>query len=593
MGAGRKTTTLALKEKTKSMSTVNFSASARNLRKAELGAVIFGCTHATHKECLLKQLFGLPEPHFSYVKKISMGLTLFLFNYSDRKLHGIFEAASHGQLNINPYGWTKTSDGSERTAYPAQVRIRVRQRYCPLTEDQFASIIGDNYYARGFFWFELDRSQTRRLVDLFSSLPALDEATGLLKSSMWNNLFKSLPMTRPVGEMKDRDSEERPDHLDHSGWADASIGTTRKLNCGNSVLGSTSASTPVIEPKSYTHKLWSSLFKSSASDMDKPDATSDMDKIDPMLNSSSSPTSPPPDKNRMDWELCLATSVDKEGHKYQAWGLADHEEPVESTSSFIYSSLQNESICPSQQSKLFERQYTEQESEHSEIITTSELNLQQMNELKIEWESSCGESQNSESSTGNDNVEMPDDGPKSLMGLKEEGQRDTSQTSLAVNIGSEDRNSEVLEIPQQVDPSELLAVVDKLMGEVEGLKRSKLEQDLKIMSLEQELVHSKLELRRLMNIHNTLEPEPLYSSRNFEESVVIVGGYDGSSWLQSLDSYFPLHDRVETLSPMTFSRSHASSVKLNGEIFVLGGVYGDVWFNTVESYSPLKNQWIQ
>nr|XP_009769134.1 PREDICTED: uncharacterized protein LOC104220033 isoform X1 [Nicotiana sylvestris] len=371
-----------------------------------------------------------------------------------------------------------------------QHRIRVRQRYSPLSEDQFASIIGDNYYARGFFWFELDRSQTRRLVDLFSSLPTLDEATRLLKSSMWNNLFKSLPMTRPVdavGKMKDRDSEERPNHLDHSGRADASIGTIRKLNCGNSVLGSTSASAPVVEPKFYTQKLWSSLFKSSASDMDKPDATSDMDKIDPMLNSSSSPTSPPPDKNRMDWELCLASSVDKEGHKYQAWGLADHEEPVESTSSFIYSSLQNESISPSQQSKLFERQYTEQESEHSEI-TISELNLQQMNELKIEWESLCGESQNSEPSTGNDNVEMPDDGPKSLMGLKEEGQRDTSQTFLAVNIGSEDRNSEVLEIPQQVDPSELFAVVDKLMGEVEGLKRSKLEQDLKIMSLEQELV---------------------------------------------------------------------------------------------------------
>lgn len=133
-------------------------------------------------------------------------------------------------------------------------------------------------------------------------------------------------------------------------------------------------------------------------------------------------------------------------------------------------------------------------------------------------------------------------------------------------------------------------------------------------------VHSRLELRQLMNMHNRLEPEPLYSSRNFEESVVIVGGYDGSSWLPSLDSYFPFHDRVETLSLMTFSRSRASSVKLNGEIFVLGEVYGDVWFNTgiririvfstifvclqqkyvnnicsflVESYNPLRNQWIQ
>lgn len=62
---------------------------------------------------------GLPAQHFSYVKKIDPGLPLFLFNYSDRKLYGIFESASPGQMNINPYGWT--SDGSERTQYPAQV----------------------------------------------------------------------------------------------------------------------------------------------------------------------------------------------------------------------------------------------------------------------------------------------------------------------------------------------------------------------------------------------------------------------------------------------------------------------------------------
>lgn len=53
------------------------------------------------------------------MKNIDPGLPLFLFNYSDRKLHGIFEAASSGQMNINPYGWT--TDGSERTIYPAQV----------------------------------------------------------------------------------------------------------------------------------------------------------------------------------------------------------------------------------------------------------------------------------------------------------------------------------------------------------------------------------------------------------------------------------------------------------------------------------------
>lgn len=55
------------------------------------------------------------------MKNIDPGLPLFLFNYSDRKLHGVFEAASNGEMFIDPYGWT--ADGSERTQFPAQVDI--------------------------------------------------------------------------------------------------------------------------------------------------------------------------------------------------------------------------------------------------------------------------------------------------------------------------------------------------------------------------------------------------------------------------------------------------------------------------------------
>lgn len=53
------------------------------------------------------------------MKNVAPGLPLFLFNYSDRMLHGIYEAASAGELNINPYGWTVK--GEHRTKYPAQV----------------------------------------------------------------------------------------------------------------------------------------------------------------------------------------------------------------------------------------------------------------------------------------------------------------------------------------------------------------------------------------------------------------------------------------------------------------------------------------
>lgn len=66
---------------------------------------------------------GLPVEHFLYVKNVHPGLPLFLFNYNDRKIHGIFEAVSSGQMHINPYAWT--SNGYEKTRYPAQVLYHV------------------------------------------------------------------------------------------------------------------------------------------------------------------------------------------------------------------------------------------------------------------------------------------------------------------------------------------------------------------------------------------------------------------------------------------------------------------------------------
>jgi len=54
------------------------------------------------------------------VKNIDSGLPLFLFNYTDRKLHGIFEASSKGKMYIDPYAWIN-DDYSDETQYPAQV----------------------------------------------------------------------------------------------------------------------------------------------------------------------------------------------------------------------------------------------------------------------------------------------------------------------------------------------------------------------------------------------------------------------------------------------------------------------------------------
>lgn len=59
MGGGKKTQTFVLNEASPSFaSKASYAASARNLRKSQLGGVIFGCTRGTFRECLSKQLFG-------------------------------------------------------------------------------------------------------------------------------------------------------------------------------------------------------------------------------------------------------------------------------------------------------------------------------------------------------------------------------------------------------------------------------------------------------------------------------------------------------------------------------------------------------
>lgn len=40
-----------------------------------------------------------------------------------------------------------------------------------MSEDKFGPVIAENYYDNNHFWFELDRSQTSKLVYLLASTP--------------------------------------------------------------------------------------------------------------------------------------------------------------------------------------------------------------------------------------------------------------------------------------------------------------------------------------------------------------------------------------------------------------------------------------
>jgi len=94
---------------------------------------VFFCNNRTESECLEKQLFGAPRSEWNWVSQVKREDILFLLNYQSHRLHGVFEAASDGKMNIDLYAF----DGY----FPAQVRARRRMRCSPLDEAALLPLI--------------------------------------------------------------------------------------------------------------------------------------------------------------------------------------------------------------------------------------------------------------------------------------------------------------------------------------------------------------------------------------------------------------------------------------------------------------------
>ncbi|KAG0454591.1 hypothetical protein HPP92_023883 [Vanilla planifolia] len=136
------------------------------LPKSEaVGGYIFVCNNETMEENLKRQLFGLPSRYRDSVRAITPGLPIFLYNYSNHQLHGIFEASSFGGTNIDPAAWEdKKHPGESR--FPAQVRVVTRKICKPLEEDSFRPIL--HHYDGPKFRLELSVAEALALLDVFA-----------------------------------------------------------------------------------------------------------------------------------------------------------------------------------------------------------------------------------------------------------------------------------------------------------------------------------------------------------------------------------------------------------------------------------------
>ncbi|XP_048231781.1 uncharacterized protein LOC8259488 [Ricinus communis] len=570
MGAGRKTQTIIASGKSQPSWTANAIHTSRNLRTCDLAAVIFGCKHNTFEECFSSSLFGLPAPHFLYVKNIYPGMPLFLFNYSDRKLHGIFEAANHGGLNINSQAWIE--DGLDSTPYAAQVKFHIRMKCQPLVEDQFGPIIAENYYAPKLFWFELDHNQTKKLISLFSSSPIIQKQNVLHKGLFGSNA---------------REKQRLEVQINANGGV-----TEKGISCVRPSSG--------LSYCSIVKSTSSSVVRTDQSDVKQGTCVDQLDIIQGVhtvqTDSAGCYSSDPPivgglttSLSKKPWTALFNKARETEDSKTSAL--------ISNLSNMDQYNLQFEPSPYLNQTHVLEA--AADKDGFKSGATLASFDIRQEGQVlnlpadcfNAEWSSSCVLPLNEESQPSKVNIDG--DLPVEEHIYAESNCESLYEAMANVIIAEDNQGEDAAAHLRDAYASEIKSldfhsIVAKLLLEVEELKGSQSMQARKVNCLEQELLESRSEMQYLKDRCKMLES----SNLNTNELLLIAGGFDGSLWLSGLDSYSPFQDLKKPLASMNSARSHASAAKLNGELYVFGGVHGDLWYDTVESYNPTSNQWI-
>lgn len=440
-----------------------YPVAARNLREDELGGVIFGCKHNTIGECLSKQLFGLPSSHFSYVKNVKPGMPLFLFNYSDRKMHGIYEAASAGKLNIDQFAW---SDGGRiKTQFPAQVLISMKTACLPVPESQFQSVISGNYYKPRHFFFELDHEQTRALIFLFKPAPVHDVS--------------------------------------------------------NKCHPSKSIQSPIVEAYVNPDGEYASESRTSTSHLDKE--ASNWDDV-----------------------------TTKEGTEF----VNDDHPHINPPHDEQYGEV---AVTQKQQDMFVLRQH---EAESSKDTVDSASNKSMPQEAQFD-------------------ATLPTDPSNS-----------TSMGDVCIK--------DLTSLGQSRGNAELLHIVKELSKRNQAMEKKLSESDKEILFLRESMKDTGRRIQELEYQYEKLQSNynslvPLLGSRhdNMEgPSIILMGGYRGSTCLSSLDSFCPTTDRVVPLCSMSSARAYAAAVALKDHLYIFGGGNGSSWYHTVECYRMGSNKWI-
>ncbi|KAE8775338.1 hypothetical protein D1007_52209 [Hordeum vulgare] len=132
---------------------------------ADMAGAIFMCNTWAREQFFGSGIFRLALEYQPFVDNVKQGMPLFLFDYNERKLYGVFEAVTDGGLDITD----RAAFRSTGRSYPAQVRFKIIWKCRPLAEDEFSHAIKENYYTLYKFYFDLSYQQVVKLYELFDN----------------------------------------------------------------------------------------------------------------------------------------------------------------------------------------------------------------------------------------------------------------------------------------------------------------------------------------------------------------------------------------------------------------------------------------
>ncbi|KAL8509252.1 hypothetical protein ACS0TY_016447 [Phlomoides rotata] len=552
MGAGRNKYTFSPNETSHSLGMTSNWKSARNLTKYQLGGVIFGCTRNTMRECLANQLFGLPAQHFSYVKNIEPGLPLFLFDYSEKNLHGIFEAACSGRMNINPYAWT---DGSDRTRYPAQVQIRLRLQCQALPEYQFKPIIIDNYYGQAHFWFELDHAQASRLMSKFSSLAIAP------RKFIQNNPPKWMSFS--TNNKKEEIGASEPPHLpDDFFSSNDSIATTTTSDNSlglneNTQLAEASLGNQVVELNEKE------LIYMKLKELSCNWEFSDANIMETVVGEAS--------KSGMKWEN--GTRDDNQ----VTWGIGgSHSDPHD------YPAIIEQLSWELEELKTFKQEQTEKMKSVEEKLAEAEQEIHRLGKRCMDLESI---SNNSTQSFGAQfPVETPDEFELNL-----------SESILLVGGYNGVSFSSAL---HAFSPSEDVLRSLKTMSSIRSYASfAKFNGELYVFGGGcGSMWYDSVESYNIVNNEWTLRPslnkeKGSLAGAALNNKLFAIGGGNGLECFSDVEMFDPYVGRWIPSRSMLQKRFALAGVELNGALYAVGGYDGNEYLKTAERYDPREHSW--